>query len=115
MIIIPLVLFSLGLCFTLASIGIYIPDLDQITQIIIRGLFFVSPVVYSLQSIGNKLGSIIIYSPLTWYIESYRNIVIKNSIPDLSTYVIGLAFSIIVSFMGFKIYLRLRSGFADVA
>lgn len=107
-------LFSLGLGLILSALMPYLRDLNQLMGYIVQGMFFVSPVIYSLESIPEKYKIIFYLNPITYYISSYHIILLFRKMPDFTA--IGvcclLAFGTIA--LGYFAFNKLRPGFADV-
>lgn len=106
-------LFSLGLGMFLAALLPYIRDLGQIIGNILQGMFFVSPILYSIDSVPEKLRIIFYFNPITYFVCSYHKIILLKEIPSLF---LGIIFCISITsfFGGFYTFKKLRDGFADV-
>ncbi len=107
-------LFSLGLGMFLAALLPYIRDLGQIVGHILQGMFFVSPILYSIDSVPEKLRIIFYFNPITYFISSYHRILLLKEIPSLFFIWIIFCISITSFFGGFYTFKKLRDGFADV-
>lgn len=107
-------LFSLGLGMFLAALLPYIRDLGQIIGHILQGMFFVSPILYSIDSVSEKLRIIFYFNPFTYFVSSYHKIFLLKEIPSL--FFLGIIFCISITsfFGGFYTFKKLRDGFADV-
>ena len=107
-------LFSLGIGMLLAAILPYIRDLGQILGHVIQGIFFISPVIYSIESIPEKFRIIFYCNPVTYFASSYHHIILLRELPPLH-YMIIIIFISAVSFLfGLYTFRKLRDGFADV-
>ncbi len=107
-------LFSLGLGMFLAALLPYIRDIGQILGYIMQGLFFLSPIIYSMESVPEKLRIIFYFNPFTYFASSYHSIILFREPPPL-LYMCAIFFLSTTSFIaGFYAFKKLKDGFADV-
>lgn len=113
-VLIPLVLFSLGVSWALASLGVYIRDIGQITAVLSTVLLFMSPIFYPATMLPEPYQAIIYMNPLTFVIEQTRDILMWGDAPNWSGMIIAYAASICIAWSGFIWFQKTRKGFADV-
>lgn len=113
-IILPLIIFSVGVAWLLSSLTVYIRDIAQLVGIVSTVLLFISPVFYSIDRLPSIWQKVIYLNPISFIVDQMRNIAIYGTPPDWP----GLAFYSLIAFVmawfGLFIFQRLRSGFADV-
>ena len=114
LILLPLVLFSLGVSWMLASLGVYIRDIGQMTGVLTTILLFMSPIFYPASRLPEPYQTIIYLNPLTFVIEQSRDVLIWGNIPDWSGLIIAYIFSMLVAWAGFAWFQKTRKGFSDV-
>ena len=73
-VIFPLIIFSLGVSWVLASLGVYIRDIGQITGMLTTILLFLSPIFYPASRLPEPYQTIIYINPLTFVIEQARDV-----------------------------------------
>lgn len=110
----PVALIALGVSWFLASLGVFLRDVSQITAVLTTALLFLSPVFYPLSSMPGRFRPLIQLNPLTVAIEQMRGAVIWGASPDWRLYVPYLAIGMLVACAGFWWFQRTRRGFADV-
>ncbi len=98
----------------LSAIVPYMRDLQQVIGYVLQGMFFLSPVLYSLDAIPEGIRGFTYLNPLTFYIESYHKIIFEKTLPDLWSMGWMVFFSGAFLFLGRKVFLKLNEGFADV-
>ena len=107
-------IFSVGAGMLLAAIIPYLRDLQQITGYVLQGMFFLSPILYSLEAIPETLRVLTYLNPVTLYVESYHKIILERTLPGL-WYWGAMAFcSGLFLFLGIKVFTKLNDGFADI-
>lgn len=110
----PLVLFSLGVSWMLASLGVYIRDIGQMTGVLTTILLFMSPIFYPASRLPEPYQTIIYLNPLTFVIEQARDVLMWGNLPNWSGMAIAYVVSILVAWAGFVWFQKTRQGFADV-
>lgn len=107
-------LFSLGLGLILAALMPYLRDLSQLLSYVIQGMFFLSPIIYSLETIPERFKILFFLNPLSYFVTSYHTILLFRKMPDATFLGIICLLSLGAIVCGFFIFQKLRSGFADV-
>lgn len=114
LVLIPLVLFSLGVSWALASLGVYIRDIGQMTGVLTTILLFMSPIFYPASRLPEPYQTMIYLNPLTFIIEQARDVLMWGNMPNWSGLVVAYIVSILVAWAGFAWFQKTRKGFADV-
>jgi len=113
-VIVPLVLFVLGISWFLSSLGVYLRDVSQVVTVLTGALMFLSPIFYPVSSMPPRLQIVFHLNPLTPAIEFSRSVLIFGRLPVLAHYFIFLAVGFTVAWGGFCWFQKTRAGFADV-
>lgn len=114
LIILPLVLFIMGVSWFLASLGVYMRDVSQFISVIMTVLMFLSPIFYSAETLPATYRSFLYMNPLTPAIEQTRAVLYWGQGPDLGLLLVCLLASVFVALFGFIWFQKTRKGFADV-
>jgi len=114
LIIIPLMLFVLGVTWFLAALGVYLRDVSQIISSIVSMLMFLSPIFYPTNALPEKYQNIVLLSPLTLAIEQTRDVLFWGKIPSMSIVFFSFLGSAFIAWLGFVWFQKIRKGFADV-
>lgn len=110
---IPYIFTIMGLCWILSATGVYFRDLVSITPLVTQVLMFISPVLYPIENIPEKIRIIFNFNPLTLPVDAVRSVVFNGSLPSLYSLALYFGFSLIILLMGFKTFTLLRPGFSD--
>ena len=111
---IPLVILSIGLSWFLASLGVFIRDIGQITGVLAMVLLFMSPVFYPASMLPEPYQTLIYLNPLTFIIEQARDVLMWGELPNWRGLGIYYVVSCISAWAGFIWFQKTRGGFADV-
>jgi lipopolysaccharide transport system permease protein len=110
----PLLLFTAGLAWFLAAIGVFFRDIGQMIGIAMSILMFLSPVFYPTSSVPPLAQKLIYLNPLTYPIEELRHVLILGNQPDWSLWLAYFAVSVVVAIGGLWVFQNTRPAFADV-
>lgn len=110
----PLVLLTTGLCWLLASLGVFLRDVTQIIGVITTILLFLSPIFYPILALPEEYRLLVQVSPLTLTVEQARDVMIWGKGIDWEPWLIYCMISMIFAWLGFAWFQKTRKGFADV-
>lgn len=113
-VLLPLVLFIVGLVWGLASLGVYLRDASQVVGVIATTLLFLSPVFYPATALPEQYRYLLFLNPLTPAIEQARDVLFWGGVLDMPLLAVCLAVSLLVAWIGFAWFQKTRKGFADV-
>lgn len=110
----PLVFFTLGFAWFLASLGVYLKDVRQVVGVVTSGLIFLAPVFYPIESIPKEIRGLIDLNPLTHFVDISRSVMMHGVFPDPLEFFSLLAGSVLFSCLCLAWFQMTRKGFADV-
>lgn len=106
-------ILQLGIILITSSIDVYIRDAEYIINFFVSLLFYATPVLYSLDMFPQKLSMIMQLNPLATLISSYRNIFYYQTTPDFLMLGYVAILSLVILFIGIKVFNKLEKGFAE--
>ena len=113
-VLLPLLLFVLGVSYFVASLGVFIRDTQYVIGVVLQVLFFATPIFYPVSAVPARLRWILELNPLTVYIEQARNVFLYGSLPSWKFLGIATLVSVVVLQLGFFFFHKTKKGFADV-
>lgn len=113
-VLLPLVIFSTGLSYFVAALGVYVRDTQYVLGIVLQILFFATPIFYPTSAVPENLRWILSWNPLTVFIEQARNVFLYGKLPDWLFLGMATLVSLIVLQLGYYFFVRTKRGFADV-
>ena len=111
---VPLVFLTCGASWILASAGVFFRDVQPVLTAAITILMFMSAVFFPLKAVPEQWRVWIGFNPMVHLIEGARGAIIWGAIPDWRAYLILLVGGLLVFFLGYFIFDRSKSAFADV-
>jgi len=98
-----LFILGLGISYLLSSLYVKFRDIAHIWDVIVNTLFWVTPIIYSISIVPSQYKIIYLINPLATIINSARDLIIYNKLPELLptiiTIIIIMAFYILGYFM----------------
>lgn len=113
-VILPMLLMTMGFCWALSSLGVYLRDVSQFIVLLTSVLMFVSPIFYPLSALPEKYRLFLMLNPLSITIEQARAALFWGQWPSLYTTGLYFCLSLLVAWLGFAWFQKTRKGFADV-
>jgi lipopolysaccharide transport system permease protein len=86
---------------------VFIRDVGQIIAIVMQFLFWLTPIVYTIDILPSLFQSIIKINPLFWLIDGYHQVMAFNNPPNFVA--LGILFFISLFFLGVAFWLFKKS------
>lgn len=113
-VVLPLLLFIMGLSWALAALGVYLRDVSQLTGMATTTLMFLSPIFYPTSALPEKYQKILYFNPITPVIEMVRDVLYWGRPPNLVMLALYTVTATAIAWLGFAWFQKTRKGFADV-
>lgn len=114
LLLIPLWLCGFGLAALFGALGVFFRDLVQICSLVSQVLIFSSPICYPAQNVPDSIAAVLNANPLTYFVTSFRKLLLFDKPLELTNLVIAFVASAIFAVVGLLIFQRTRAAFADV-
>jgi lipopolysaccharide transport system permease protein len=108
------VVAATALSLFLSLLGPFFKDLDELSRILLRVLFYTSPITYPLTTVPPRFVGYMWANPLTVLVEAVRNSFVFGLAPSPLSYVVMFAFSLALFGVGIWLYSRLKGPIVDV-
>jgi lipopolysaccharide transport system permease protein len=113
-VLLPLLLLAMGLSWFLASLGVYLRDIGQVTGVLTTILLFLSPVFYPVSALPESYRGLFQLNPLTPAITQARDTLLLGTMPDWTQWGLSLGAGLGAAWIGLAWFQKTRRGFADV-
>ena len=114
LILLPLLQLTLGLAYFVASLGVYVRDTQHVVGILLRILWFLTPIFYPVSRVPERFQRVLQANPLTVLVEQGRRVFLYGQTPEWIPLLVVIAVSALVLQLGFIWFCRTKEGFADV-
>lgn len=106
-------MMTMGLLWILASLNVFLRDLQNIVSVVVLMLMMVSPIAYTMDMVPASVKPLLAFNPLYYVIISYQKIIILGEMPLMSFLATYAAISLGLFFIGYWFFSRLKRVFAD--
>ena len=113
-VLVPLMLFTLGVAYFAAAFGVYVRDTQYVIGVVLQILFFMTPIFYPINAVPERFRIWLEMNPLTVMIEQGRNVFLYGRLPDWGYLGVAVLISLVVLQFGYFFFARTKRGFADV-
>jgi lipopolysaccharide transport system permease protein len=115
--VIPQILFTAGICWFLAALGVFVRDLAQISGYLLTVWFFLTPICYpetNLNSLPPLALRLLAKNPIFVLVRGYRSVLLESKAPDWIALAWLTGASVLVFLLGHAWFYKLRKSFADL-
>ncbi len=107
-------LFCIGCGWVLSSLNVFSKDVGQILGLIIMGLFFLTPIIYSPDMVPPRALFILKLNPVYHLIEGYRFALLAGRFLPLADFIYMAVTSFVMFGLGGVLFRRMKPWFAEV-
>jgi len=110
----PFALMVLGAVWFLAALGAYVRDLRQLMGVLALVMMYLSPIFFPLAMVPARLRPFFYANPLAFAIESTRAALFAGQWPNWWGLALYAAIAWLFAAAGYRWFVRVKPGFADV-
>jgi ABC-2 type transport system permease protein len=114
LVVVPQLLFTLGLCYLMAVAGTYVPDIRETLRAVVRATFFITPILWPAGKVPEDWRFLVDYNPLAFLVESYRRLILDGELPNAEAAIYFSLFAAALFVVGLSVFTRLKHNFADL-
>jgi ABC-type polysaccharide/polyol phosphate export permease len=105
--------FTLGLTYPLAALNLYFHDVRFLVGVVLTLWFYLTPILYPIDIVPDKYEIVFDLNPNSLFINTYRRVILYGQDPELDRVMLGLVISVVTFIVGYAIFKKMESGFAD--
>jgi len=119
------VLFAAGMVLAMSSLIVYVRDLTQLMGLILQFGLFATPIIWPLSKLAKvSFGPFhhvdmrpyyVFFNPLGGVIDNVRRTALQGLSPEWNLLGLAAASALLYFFIGYRIFKRLETGFADIS
>jgi ABC-type polysaccharide/polyol phosphate export permease len=114
LIMVPQLLFTLGLSYLMAVAGTYVPDTRETLRGMVRAMFFVTPIFWPPEMAPESLRFLVDYNPLAFLVEAYRDLILNGELPGAVATSYFYLFAVALFAVGIVVFDRAKQNFVDM-
>ncbi len=107
-------LLAFGFALFFSAVTVFFRDLQYFLTIFLMAWQFLSPVMYSVDMVPDKLKFVFNLNPMSPVISAYRSIFYYKTAPELDNFLAGTIMGVIVLVVGWFTFGKLKRRFAEV-
>jgi len=106
-------IFVLGLTFPLAALNLYFHDVRFLVGVALTLWFYLTPVIYPITTVPHRYRWVYDMNPNAVFIDAYRRVILYGQQPEFSKVLLGAVIAIGTFLIGYYLFKKMESGFAD--
>lgn len=80
--------FSIGLAYIVAALNVFFSDVKHLLEIFLQVWFWLTPIIYPADFVPEKYQFLYRLNPFVRFVENYRNCLLYNKMPSISSLLI---------------------------
>jgi lipopolysaccharide transport system permease protein len=113
-VLLPVILICLGAGWFLASLGVFVRDINTFVPVFLTILMFASAIFYSLAKVPPQFLQFFLLNPLAVAVDQARNALLWGIAPSWPRYLLMLGVGLVMLPAGYAFFMRTKRAFADV-
>lgn len=113
-IILIMVILTLGIMFFVSYLSVMLRDIPELIGVILQLSFYLTPILYPVETIPAGYQIIFLINPLAPLIEGTRDIVAYNNVPDMLSMIYPLTIGLILLYLGYTLFKANEDFLADL-
>ena len=105
---------ALGITMIMSAVDVYFRDLEHILGIVSMAWMFMTPIMYDMSMVPERLRFIFQINPMTSVVTAYRDILYSGGEPQPETLLVPAGMGILFLALGFLIFGKLKRRFSEV-
>ena len=105
---------AVGFVWLLSSLSVFVRDIRHVIIVLMPAFLFLTPVFFPLSAAPEAAQQLLYANPLTFILEGVRDALFKGLWPSWFGLAVYAAFACLFNSLAYRIFMRLRTGFADV-
>ena len=114
LVLIPQVMFTMGLCWFLSALGVFLRDTSQVIGLALTIWMFCTPIFYPASALPPNLLWLFEKNPLYLIVQMYRNIFLNGTLPAAFPLAVLWAMGLAAFWFGHSWFYKVKKSFADL-
>lgn len=107
-------IFTYGLALIFATANLFYRDIQYVLSLILILWMYLTPVIYPIEMVPDQYRFIFKFNPMAVLVNAYREVILGGNMPKLSSLAIAATVSLLILYLGKKLFTKLEGYFADV-
>ena len=107
------ILFTLGFCLLSSSLNLFFRDIGAFLGTILQVWFFCTPIFYPVDMVPTRFLPLLQVNPMFHLVRIYRETILQNALPTLSSFVYFAVVSCLVFLLGISVFRKVEDRIVD--
>ena len=118
MILFPVVLvlhvaFTIGIALILATITVFFRDVRHLIEVALAALFWMTPIIYELDRVPERLRLLILLSPMSPFVVAYQKLFFFREWPEATVWLVAVTYAVVAFVAGVALVLAFEDRFTE--
>lgn len=105
--------FALGLAMIVSACTVYVRDLEHILGVITMAWIYLTPIMYTMDFVPEKLRFVFYMNPMTYIVNLYRSVLYYKTIPSMLDLGVSFVVALVAMIVGMLVFDKLQRGFVE--
>ena len=106
-------IMTLALTLVASAVTVYFRDIEHIISVILMAWIWITPIMYSADTVPEEFRGVLYLNPMTSIIEAYHDILYYKTAPVLNDLLLSGGIAIGLLIVGMLVFIRLERRFAE--
>jgi lipopolysaccharide transport system permease protein len=108
------IILTLGVTLFASALNVFYRDIRFIIPLALQVWMYLSPVIYSVETVPEGLRPFYFLNPMAILIDSYRRVILFGLTPDWPYLGLAVAISLLIALLGYRYFKSAERSFADL-
>lgn len=107
------ILFSVGLGVTLGVLNVFFRDVGQLFSVILQFWFWLTPIVYPVTILPDRLQDLMALNPMSGLMASYQGVLLHGRVPEFQDIILLASLAILLCMSGMYLFKKHSGDMVD--
>lgn len=106
-----ILLFSIGVGLILSVMAVYFRDMIHLYGVVLAAWMYLTPIMYPLSIVPDYVRQFILFNPMYYFVEIFRQIVLYGQVPSIEMNIICIMNALLVLIIGLLVFYKNQKNF----
>jgi len=109
------IIFTVGLSFIFSTVTVFYRDVRHFTEILLMLTFWLTPIIYDVQSAPATLKSVLYMNPFSYFVLAYQDALYRNVSSSFEHWLAIASFAVLSVVSGYVLFISCKARFPEEA
>jgi lipopolysaccharide transport system permease protein len=105
--------FTIGIALILATVTVFFRDVRHLVEVALAVLFWMTPILYQLDRVPERLRLLILLSPLSPFVVAYQKLFFFREWPEATLWLVAITYAVGAFVVGMALVLAFEDSFTE--